>query len=75
MLAYLFLCNQCKLYGTGQSADLTKYSYRCFRCNRREKVLMKGVGPNVRYKGPYNSREAMLLCLEVNKEKVEKLEV
>ncbi|MAG60761.1 hypothetical protein CL619_03150 [archaeon] len=74
MYNYLFLCNQCKLYGTGQSKDIRKYSYHCFRCNRKEKVILKGRGVAVRYKGPYAPREAVLICREVNKEIVHKKE-
>ncbi len=68
MPAYIFLCNKCSLWGTGETSDLKKYSYQCYRCHRKEKIVLKQLGTQVRYKGPLSAQYAVRLVQEVNRE-------
>ncbi|MBT4447005.1 hypothetical protein HOA92_05555 [archaeon] len=66
MPAYIFLCNKCLLWGSGATNKIQNYSYHCYRCNQKQRVMHKVTGTQVRHKGPYNTRAATLLVKEIN---------
>ena len=68
MGAYIFCCNKCHLWGSGMSSDLKKYSYQCYRCNQKQRVILRVSGTQVIHRGPMLPKEAALMVQEINDE-------
>ena len=69
---WVFKCRNCRHYQVKEvRIDLTKSTFRCFRCRSSYKIKLKNkFGLNLEHKGPYSdSLMASVICKEKNGER------